>query len=138
MLNYTTEDFITQRYASTFINLAQELTWTWVGDMDVYPPSDTWLSTTRNPDQDLVIDTSADADNWRALANAWNTEVAPQNTYWIGQPAQVTTSTTRENVNLGTTNQSWVWGGGGWWNFTQTTTTGVVCLVTASTPVVVV
>ena len=125
MLNYTTEDFITQRYASTFINLAQELTWTWVGDMDVYPPSDTWLSTTRNPEQDLVIDTSADADNWRALANAWNTEIAPQNAYWIGQPAQVTASTTRENVNLGTTNQSWVRGEGRWWNFTETTTTGV-------------
>lgn len=125
ILNYTTENFITQPYASTFINLAQELTFTWVGDMDIFPPSDTWLSTTRNPEQDLVIDTSADADNWRALANAWNTEIAPQNAYWIGQPAQVTTSTTRENVNLGTSGTSWVAAGGNWWNITQTTTTGV-------------
>ncbi|NDG29898.1 DUF4815 domain-containing protein [bacterium] len=124
-LNYTTENFISQVYASNFINLAQELTWSWIGDMDVFPPSDTWLSTERNPAQDLVIDTSADADNWRALANAWNTEVAPQNTYWIGQPAVVTSQTTRENINLGSTQSgvSWQYAGGNWWNLVQTTTT---------------
>lgn len=133
MLNYTTEDFISQRYASTFINLAQELTWTWIGDIDVFPPSDTWLSTTRNPAQDLVIDTSADADNWRALANAWNTEVAPQNSYWIGQSAQVSNETTRENVNLGSSTEV-RWGTREGWGVAQfTTTTTGTDLVTRQT-----
>ena len=95
MLSYSEESFINQPYASTPINLAQELTFTWIGDLDVIPPSDNWLNTIRDTSNNLVIDNSGEADNWKKLANAWNTEVAPLNRHWIGN-LQTTTQLSTE------------------------------------------
>jgi len=90
ILSYTEESFINQPYASTPINLAQELTWTWIGDVEVLPPTDNWLNTTRDTSNNLVIDNSGEADNWKKLTDAWNTEVAPLNRHWIGTQSTTT------------------------------------------------
>lgn len=95
ILSYSEETFIDQPYASTPINLAQELTFTWVGDLDVFPPSDNWLNTRRDVSNNLVIDNSGEADNWKKLTDAWNTEVAPLNRHWIGN-LQVSTQLSTE------------------------------------------
>jgi len=91
LLSYDEETFIDQPYASTPINLAQELTFTWIGDLEIIPPSDNWLNTVRDTSNNLVIDNSGEADNWKRLADAWNTEVAPLNKHWVG-----TSATTRQ------------------------------------------
>ncbi|NDG29547.1 DUF4815 domain-containing protein [bacterium] len=109
MLSYSEETFIDQPYASTPINLAQELTWTWVGDVEVLPPTDNWLSTTRDTSNNLVIDNSGEADNWRRLANAWNTEVAPLNRHWVGETTSATTRSSEWQFES-STNQSVTWG----------------------------
>lgn len=92
-----------QPYASRQLNLAEELTFTWVGDLQVVPSSDNWLDTTRDTTQDIVYSDTGDADNWKKLANAWNTEVAPISLHWIGSPqtdvVPGTTSTTRQTIN---------------------------------------
>lgn len=95
ILSYSEETFIDQPYASTPINLAQELTFAWVGDLDVFPPSDNWLNTRRDVSNNLVIDNSGEADNWKKLTDAWNTEVAPLNRHWIGN-LQVSTQLSTE------------------------------------------
>lgn len=92
MLSYSEESFINQPYASTPINLAQDLTYTWIGDLEILPPTDNWLNTVRDTSNNLVIDNSGEADNWRKLIDAWNTEVAPLNRHWAGQ----TSTTTRQ------------------------------------------
>jgi hypothetical protein len=84
MLNYTEEVFEEQQYASLGLNLAQELTFSWVGDVKMIPSTDNWLSTTRDPSQDFVVDLTGQADNWKRLIDAWNTEVAPLNRHWVG------------------------------------------------------
>jgi hypothetical protein len=90
ILDYTTEAFITQPTASQSVTLAQELIFSWVGDMRTVPATDNWLQTTRNTSRDLVIDQTDQSDNWKTLTDAWNTEVAPLNRYWIGTSASDT------------------------------------------------
>ena len=86
ILNYTQETFSDQPFASVAISLAQALTLSWVGDMKVVPATDNWLQTTRNPNVDLVSDLTGESDNWKSLADAWNTEVDPLTRHWVGQP----------------------------------------------------
>ena len=100
MLSYGQESFINQPYASTPINLAQELTYTWIGDLEILPPTDNWLNTVRDTSNNLVIDNSGEADNWKKLIDAWNTEVAPLNRHWTGQ--NITTSTVTRGEQIGT------------------------------------
>ena len=92
MLSYTESTFADQPYASTGLNLAQDLTYTWVGDMEVLPATDNWLNTTRDPSKDFVVDLTGQADNWKKLADAWNTEVAPLNRHWVGVDTRVSST----------------------------------------------
>lgn len=84
MLSYSQVVFADQPYASTGLNLAQDLTFTWVGNMEVLPATDNWLNTIRDPSKDFVVDLTGQADNWKKLTDAWNTEVAPLNRHWVG------------------------------------------------------
>lgn len=86
MLSYTEETFSDQPFASVPISLAQELSFSWVGDMKVVPATDNWLETSRNPNVDLVSDLTGESDNWKSLSDAWNTEVDPLTRHWVGTP----------------------------------------------------
>jgi hypothetical protein len=92
MLSYTESTFADQPYASTGLNLAQDLTYTWVGDMEILPATDNWLNTIRDPKKDFVVDLTGQADNWKKLADAWNTEVAPLNRHWVGVDTRVSST----------------------------------------------
>ena len=120
-LNYTEEVFAEQPYASTQINLAQELTFTWIGSMDVVPSADNWLQTTRDPQANFVVDLTGQADNWRKLVDAWNTEVAPLNRHWVGVAG--TTTTTGQIVGRGSTNRGGQFGRGQTWDVRRDVTT---------------
>ena len=84
MLNYTQATFATQPYASTFIDLSQDLNFNWIGDMSVVPVTDNWLNTTRDINRETVSDSTGQSDNWKRLTDAWNTEVDSINRHWIG------------------------------------------------------
>ena len=86
-----------QVYASKQLRLAEELNFVWNGNMTVVPYTDTFFDTVNDPTQAVVYNDDQGADNWKALTNAWNTEVAPLNQKWLGQP-------TTQNINI-VTNQ---------------------------------
>ena len=88
-LNYSQAEFIVQPYASSSINLAQQLTYSWVGDLRVYPATDNWIDVNRNPDLDLVIDPTGLSDNWKILSDAWNSEIFPAERHWIGEATKI-------------------------------------------------
>ena len=92
MLSYSEETFIDQPYASQTINLAQELTFVWNGDLEMVPATDNWMDTNYPPDANTTVDLTGFADNFRTLVDAWNTEVAPMTRFWTGEPPQTTTT----------------------------------------------
>ena len=92
MLSYNEETFIDQPYASQTINLAQELTFTWTGDLEMVPATDNWMDTSYPPDANTVVDLTGFADNFRTIVDAWNTEVAPMTRFWTGEPPVTTTT----------------------------------------------
>ena len=103
ILSYSESTFIDQAYASSALNLAQNLTYAWVGDVSLTPPTDNWLDTDRVVANNIVIDNSGESDNWKKLSDAWNTEIAPVNRHWIGtvdEPKQVGQSVDTLNQGL--------------------------------------
>ncbi len=86
MLPYTevAVSALTQQYASRQLRLAEELNFIWSGDMTIYPFVDNWVETTNDPTKNIVYDDTGEADNWASLVDAWNTEVAPLNTFLTG------------------------------------------------------
>jgi len=99
MLNYTPTIFADQPYASAAINLAQELAYSWVGDLSVVPATDNWLQTTRSVTTDLVGDLTGESDNWKSMSDAWNTEVSPVIRHWVGAPSK-SFKTSDENYDI--------------------------------------
>lgn len=87
LLDYSTEETIstlTQPFASRQLRLAEELSTIWNGNMEIYPYADNWIETGEvNPEETIVFDDTQDSDNWAALAQAWNTEVAPLNVHFL-------------------------------------------------------
>jgi len=90
MLPYTTESVagLTQPYASKQLLLAGELNFIWTGDMEVTPFGDNFVETSYDATKNIVYDDTGDADNWRALTAAWNSEVAPLKEHWLGGTQQ--------------------------------------------------
>lgn len=119
MLAYTEESFAEQPYASLGLNLAVELTFSWVGDIRIVPSTDNWLNTVRDPSQDFIVDLTGQADNWKALVDAWNTEVAPLNRHWVGN------STTTSSI-VGSSTQRSQFGGLETFDVRRTVTTNTV------------
>ena len=108
MLSYNEETFIDQPYASQTINLAQELTFTWTGDLEVVPATDNWMDTNYPPDANTVVDLTGFADNFRTLVDAWNTEVAPMTRFWTGEPP--VTSQTNVGSAFRSSQRATTWG----------------------------
>ena len=89
-----------QQYASRQLRLAEELNFIWTGDLSVMPFGDTFFDTVNDPTQARVYNDDQGADNWRALVDAWNTEVAPLNQRWLGGTRQ-TTDTQQQTTRQG-------------------------------------
>jgi len=86
LLDYSEETIstLTQPFASRQLRLAEELSTIWNGNMEIYPYADNWIETGPvNQEKTIVFDGTQDSDNWAALAQAWNTEVAPLNVHFL-------------------------------------------------------
>jgi len=90
MLPYTEVEApgLKQAYASKQLRLAEELNFVWTGELSVMPFTDNFFDTVNDPTKAVVYNDDNGADNWRALQNAWNTEVAPLNQKWLGGTQQ--------------------------------------------------
>jgi hypothetical protein len=90
MLPYTEVEApgLKQQYASRQLRLAEELNFVWTGELSVMPFTDNFFDVVNDPTQAVVYNDDNGADNWKALVNAWNTEVAPLNQKWLGGTQQ--------------------------------------------------
>ena len=90
MLPYTEVEApgLKQPYASAQLRLAEELNFVWKGELTAVPFVDNFFETTNDTSKAIVYNDTGDADNWKALINAWNSEVAPLNVHWIGNSLQ--------------------------------------------------
>ena len=102
MLPYTEVEApgLKQQYASRQLRLAEELNFIWTGDLSVMPFGDTFFDTVNDPTKAQVYNDDQGADNWRALVDAWNTEVAPLNQRWLGGTQQ-TVDTQQQTTRQG-------------------------------------
>jgi hypothetical protein len=127
-LPYTNQIYIDQPWASQTINPVGELSFNWVGNLELFPEADHWVDTTTQPDVQWSLDL---ASNWQTLGQAWGTQWNEWNTEssssesevlgraWVGPNAtgslaldpnntahgaidDVRTTTTEEQVRSGT------------------------------------
>ena len=70
-LPYTHNIHIDQPWASRTINPVGELSFNWVGNLDLFPEADHWVDTTTQPDVQWDLDL---ASNWQNLKDAWGTQ----------------------------------------------------------------
>jgi hypothetical protein len=110
MLPYTEVEApgLKQAYASKQLRLAEELNFVWTGELTVMPFTDNFFETNNDPTKAVVYNDDNGADNWKALREAWNTEVAPLNQKWLGGTQQTaivagTNQTTQVGQNNVTT-----------------------------------
>jgi hypothetical protein len=107
MLPYTEVEApgLKQPYASAQIRLAEELNFVWQGELIAVPHVDNFFETTNDTSKAIVYNDTGDADNWKALVNAWNSEVAPLNVHWIGNSLQKNIDTaTAQTTQVGNFN----------------------------------
>ena len=90
MLPYTQVEApgLKQTYASGQLRLAEELNFNWTGTLTIVPFVDNFFDTVNDPTKAIVYNDDQGSDNWKALVNAWNTEVAPLTTHWLGDSTQ--------------------------------------------------
>ena len=100
MLPYTEVEApgLKQQYASGQLRLAEELNFNWTGTLNVVPFVDNFFDTTNDPTKAIVYNDEQGSDNWKALIAAWNAEVAPLNTHWIGSTSQKSVVTRTDMV----------------------------------------
>lgn len=100
MLPYTHSEFSVNPFASSALNLAQKLSYDWTGVLSTYPSSDNWVDTVNYPAKNLVVvDLQGNADNWRQISNAWDTEYNSWESRWVGVPVQQDVGSTKSTVN---------------------------------------
>lgn len=100
MLPYTHSEFSVNPFASSALNLAQTLSYDWTGVLTMYPSTDNWVDTTNYPTKNLVVvDIQGNADNWRQISNAWDTEYNSWESRWIGVPVQQDVGSTKSTVD---------------------------------------
>jgi hypothetical protein len=107
MLPYTEVEApgLKQQYASRQLRLAEELNFVWTGELSVMPFTDNFFDVVNDPTQAVVYNDDNGADNWKALVNAWNTEVAPLNQKWLGGTQQTSiVAGTQETDRVGNFN----------------------------------
>jgi hypothetical protein len=104
MLPYTEVEApgLKQPYASAQLRLAEELNFIWTGTLSVVPFVDNFFDTVNDPTTAVVYTDDQGADNWKALVTAWNSEVAPLTTHWIGTSTETNFKTGSEIVTGGT------------------------------------
>ena len=102
MLPYTevVAEGLKQDKASRQLRLAEELNFIWNGDLIAVPFTDNFFQTRNDTSKNIVYTDDQGAENWKALEKAWNTEVAPLNQKWLGDP---TTQRTTTDTNINTT-----------------------------------
>lgn len=66
-------------------NCVGDLLFTWVGELELTPPVDTWTDTRTTPE--LVVNFDNNLDNWLALEEAWGTQWNDWQTNWSGVTA---------------------------------------------------
>jgi hypothetical protein len=76
-LPYTNQIYIDQPWASQTINPVGELSFNWVGNLELFPEADHWVDTTTQPDVQWSLDL---ASNWQTLGQAWGTQWNEWNT----------------------------------------------------------
>lgn len=86
LLSYGSEVLSSNPYASSALNLTQDLSYDWRGVMTLYPTTDNWMETTNYPEKNLVVDLEGNSDNWRQLTDAWESEYDAWETRWVGVP----------------------------------------------------
>lgn len=100
ILQYSSNTFSENRFASTPLNLSQKLALNWTGTLSVHPSTDNWMDTINYPNKNLVVvDLQGNADNWRVISNAWDTEYNSWESRWVGVPIQQDVGSTKSNVN---------------------------------------
>jgi len=100
LLPYTHATFSENKFASLPINLAQKLSYDWTGVLNIYPSSDNWMDTINYPAKNLVVvDLQGNADNWRQIENAWDTEYNSWESRWVGVPVQQDVGSTKSSVD---------------------------------------
>lgn len=100
VLPFTHSTFSDNPYASSALNLAQKLSYDWTGILNLYPSSDNWVDTINYPAKNLVVvDLEGNADNWRSISNAWDTEYNSWESRWVGVPVQQDVGSTKSSVN---------------------------------------
>jgi hypothetical protein len=107
MLPYTEVEApgLKQQYASRQLRLAEELNFVWTGELSVMPFTDNFFDVVNDPAQAVVYNDDNGADNWKALVNAWNTEVAPLNQKWLGGTQQTAiVASTNQTTQVGNLN----------------------------------
>ena len=82
-LPFTHNIHIDQPWASKTINPVGELSFNWVGNLDLFPEADHWVDTTTQPDVQWDLDL---ASNWSNLKDAWGTNWNEWNN--DGQPTE--------------------------------------------------
>lgn len=96
-----------QPYASKQLRLAEELNFFWTGDMTIVPHVDNFFDTVNDPEKAITYDDTGDAENWKALQDAWNSEVAPLNVHWVGGSQQTSLVAGTQQT---TTQAGGIWG----------------------------
>jgi hypothetical protein len=77
-----------QDKASKQLRLAEELNFFWTGDMSIMPHVDNFFDTVNDPTKAITYDDTGDSENWKALVEAWNSEVSPLTVHWVGGTQQ--------------------------------------------------
>ena len=99
-LPYTHATFSENGFASIALNLAQKLAYDWTGVLNIYPSTDNWMDTVNYPNKNLVVvDLQGNADNWRQISNAWDTEYNSWESRWVGVPVQQDVGSTKSSVD---------------------------------------
>lgn len=97
-----------QPHASKQLRLAEELNFFWTGTMRIVPYVDNFFETVNDPEKAVVYNDNGDAENWRTLINAWNSQVSPLN-QWLGEDIERTyvagTQQTQQQGNFTVTTQ---------------------------------
>jgi hypothetical protein len=85
ILAFEEQTYIDQPFASQTINLAQELTFTWNGNLTLVPATDNWIDLSYPAEANSVVNLTGFTDNIREIVDWFNTEVSPITRFWVGE-----------------------------------------------------
>lgn len=92
-LDYDTEEFINQPFASEHMSVNPYNITTWSGTMSLQPNTDNWTDTERAPD--VQVNLNGENNNWEELEDAFGTQWNDWQELWTGREESGSTTTTR-------------------------------------------